>query len=195
MHTGPQYYGFSDVLVQRAIAGMYTPEELERAQYGLSQVITVDGTQQLLSASERYAAELMTNVRGIGATTATVLATTTSLGGRHTCMADLTLWLAADNKHMEQLQNYLLNRSVLSPTAKITHMGCAMCSILRGVVQKVNPGSHAPACGTCLHAAQHGSRFGAGLYDNDVQCGICDAVQRCPTAAATCLHGETSGFL
>lgn len=127
MHTGPQYYGFSDVLVQRAIAGMYTPEELERAQYGLSQVITVDGTQQLLSASERYAAELMTNVRGIGATTATVLATTTSLGGRHTCMADLTLWLAADNKHMEQLQNYLLNRSVLSSTANYHSYG--LCNV------------------------------------------------------------------
>jgi hypothetical protein len=66
---------------------------------------------QQLSPAELFARELECSFPGVGAATAAVLATTTCLGGvQHGSLAGLKQWLAADDRHREQLQAFLLNR-------------------------------------------------------------------------------------
>jgi hypothetical protein len=87
-------------------------QQQEQAQQPLRPVL------QQLSPAELLARELECSTRGVGAATAAVLATTKSLGGvQHGSLAGLKQWLAADDRHREQLQAFLLHR-------------CADCSIV-----------------------------------------------------------------
>ncbi|KAF8072585.1 hypothetical protein HT031_000245 [Scenedesmus sp. PABB004] len=133
--SGPQYFGFSDLHLQRAIAALYTPAELAYAQWGTPlpwaasdggggvarapllplaapAAAAAAGAEQQpaapLSAEEAFARELR-GLSGIGQATSRVLALTTALGGaRHGSLAGLRCWLAADAAHVEQLRAFLL---------------------------------------------------------------------------------------
>lgn len=103
---------------------MYTPHELECVQYNnplrsmTSQTSARDSTQQQLTTvlhnltpAEQFACDLECSIKGIGATTAAVIATTTALGGaQHTSLGAFRAWLTANNTHVEQLIHFLLNR-------------------------------------------------------------------------------------
>jgi hypothetical protein len=61
-----------------------------------------------LTPAELLAKELQLSVRGMGAATAAALAATTALGGvRHSSLAGLKQWLAADEGHQELLKAFL----------------------------------------------------------------------------------------
>lgn len=112
---------------------MYTPHELHCAQFGTplrstpeQQTVTAaaaSGPMQQhqqkqpaqalhkLSVAEQFAQDLECSVRGIGTTTAAVIATTTALGGKqHSSLAGFRGWLAADKVHVQQFRGFLLNR-------------------------------------------------------------------------------------
>jgi hypothetical protein len=106
------------VHLQRALAAMYSPDELAFAQYGTRlpsqqqqpQQGQQQGQQEQLAVTERFAVQLQT-LQGVGPPTAQALALTTVLGGsRHTSLEALTSWLSADVAHQQQLQTFLLTR-------------------------------------------------------------------------------------
>ncbi|KAK9804458.1 hypothetical protein WJX73_004005 [Symbiochloris irregularis] len=88
--SGPLYFGFSDLITQRAITSQYTERELQAA-FQLTRLPSAAPQPE-----ERAAAEFMT-VEGLGAATATALALTLALGGqRHADLASLRTWAQAD---------------------------------------------------------------------------------------------------
>ena len=103
--SGPLHFGFSDPTTQSAIASMYTESELQAALEGSK------AWNDVLSSQEKAAKEFM-EVEGIGETAAMVLATTTSLGGKHhKTKKSLAKWAALDEG--EKLKDFLLNSSEL----------------------------------------------------------------------------------
>ena len=86
--SGPLHFGFSDEVTQRAIAQMYTHEELDAALRG----------RRLVPPELREAVRDFQRVPGVGETVACALAATTGLGGtRHASLGALARWAAADD--------------------------------------------------------------------------------------------------
>jgi hypothetical protein len=66
---------------------------------------------QQLSPAELFARELECSIKGVGAATAAVLATSRALGRvQHSSLAGLKQWLATDDRYVEQLRAFLLGR-------------------------------------------------------------------------------------
>ncbi|KFM27395.1 hypothetical protein F751_1172 [Auxenochlorella protothecoides] len=106
--SGPQYFGFSDALTQRAIAGLYDARELAAA--------LKEGTARAeeLCGEERAVREFV-GLPGVGRGVATSLALTEALGGRrHTCLRSLRAWARQEGTgHAQQLEDWLRTSSEL----------------------------------------------------------------------------------
>ncbi|KAL4448494.1 hypothetical protein ABPG75_005713 [Micractinium tetrahymenae] len=100
--SGPLFFGFSDPLMQRAIAvNLYDEAELRAALQGEQIECSSDSPEEL-------AARDFCTVDGIGEATAIVLARSTALGGsRHGCLESLRGWAGASDKNAHALLDYL----------------------------------------------------------------------------------------
>lgn len=117
--SGPLFYGFSDPLTQRAIAQLYTPEELAAAKE-FSTVATVSP-----GAAEAAAEEMRRGVEGLGEATAIALAHTSAFGAPITGMDALRAIVGADGG-AAKLEAWLKSSSEVPAATRRWPLWCAV---------------------------------------------------------------------
>jgi hypothetical protein len=143
--SGPLFFGFSDPLTQRALAALYTPDELTAARAG--------GTVASAApcAVERCAAELRASLEGLGDKTSFALAASRSLlpdGTQLGGIEQLRTLARADGG--ARLADWLLRSNELSDATRRWPLWAAVFvpRILAAVLGQADDGGGGAACVT-----------------------------------------------
>lgn len=175
--SGPLFFGFSDVLVQQAIGGLYTAAEFAAASRG-------ERPAAAAPSAEEAAAVQFRDAYGLGEATAMLLALTRALGGeRHGSVASLESWGRAAPDRVALLLAWALDSPEIPSSTRrwpgwrqriAPRLVAAVCGLERGegadgaatVAGKENGGPAAAApledCGRPPSARSRRGAAGAG---------------------------------